>query len=436
MHGAAEEIIRLDKSHSWHPFTQMRDWCAPDHEPLVLARGNGAVLEDIHGRQYLDGNASIWTNIHGHCHPRINAAIRDQLERVAHVSFLGTTHEPAARLAARLAGLFPGNPLPRVFFSDDGSTAIEVAIKMAAQYWQLAGAPERCRFVAFDQAYHGDTAGAASLGGIPLFHDRFSSFHFPVERVDGPEQLAELPAFHEKRVAGVVIEPLVRGPAGIRLWPRGMLRELRALCDANDTFLILDEVMTGFGRTGTMFACRREDVVPDFLALAKGLSGGYLPLAATLVSEKIYRQFLGDYEDMKTFFYGHSYTANPLGCAAALASLDIFEEENTLANLPPKISLLGDLLREIESLPHVAATRQCGLIAGIDLMRDPATQTPFPWQDQTGARVCLEARKHGLLTRPIRDTIVLMPPLCITGDQLRQCAEALTSAIQSIEELP
>ncbi|HEY5791716.1 MAG TPA: adenosylmethionine--8-amino-7-oxononanoate transaminase [Chthoniobacterales bacterium] len=410
----------LDQRYSWHPFTQMRDWCA--REPLMLVEGDGAILRDSAGNEYLDGNSSIWTNLHGHRHPKINAAIRAQLDRVAHVSYLGSANEPASILAEKLVKLFPPGTLERVFYSDDGSTAIEVALKMAAQFWQLGGQPRRSIFVSFDQAYHGDTAGAASLGGISVFHDRFAKFHFPCRRVKTVAELRELPELRNGEAAAVVIEPLIQGAAGLRLWPKGMLAELRQLCDEADTFLILDEVMTGFGRTGTMFACEQEGVIPDFIALAKGLTGGYLPLAATLTTRRVYEQFLGEYEELKTFFYGHSYTANPLGCAAALANLQIFEEEKTLDQLPPKIQLMAQRLAALEW-----TTRQCGFIAGIDLVK-PSGEA-FDWREQTGARVCLAARRHGLLTRPIRDTIVLMPPYCVTADQLHGAFDALEAAI-------
>jgi len=384
MNWDTESLTAWDKAHTWHPFTQMEAWCADDQDPLVLVEGRGAMLRDSRGREYLDGNSSIWTNIHGHAHPAITRAIRGQLERVAHVSFLGTTNAPAAELAHRLAGLFPPGALPRVFFSDNGSTAVEVAIRMAAQFWQLVGSPERNRFVAFDHAYHGDTAGAASLGGIGTFRDRFAGYHFPVDRISDPDDLDALPAFQTGGVAAVVIEPLVQGAAGMRLWPPGLLRRLRERCDASGALLILDEVLTGFGRTGTLFACEREGVIPDILCLAKGLTGGYLPLAATLTTHSVFSSFLGKFQDQKTLCYGHSYTANPLGCAAALANLDIFREENTLENLQPKIAALRDLLAEMP--PHVHEVRQCGFLAGIEVRRSDGTA--FPWEARTGARIC------------------------------------------------
>jgi adenosylmethionine-8-amino-7-oxononanoate aminotransferase len=425
-----ENLVADDKRFLWHPFTQMRDWCAAEHEPLVLVGGEGAVVRDSRGREYLDGNASIWTNLHGHNHPTMNAAVRGQLERIAHTSFLGFTNPPAIELARRLVELFPGDKLTRVFYSDDGSTAIEVAVKMAIQYRQLRGETGRTRFVSFAEAYHGDTMGASSLGGVSVFHDRFARYQFPVVTIPDLDELESLES--PETVAAVAIEPLVQGAAGMRLWPPGTLGRLRAWCDAHGVHLIADEIMTGFGRTGTMFACEREGVTPDFVALAKGLTGGYMPLAATLTREEIYAAFLGSYEEMRSFFYGHSYTGNALGCAAALGSLRVFEEEGVLERLGRRIRLLGSLLRDVGSLPHVGEVRQCGFVAGIEVMADPEAGEPYDWRDQTGARICLEARKHGLLTRPIRDVVVLMPPYCITATQLRRAVGALVEAISAV----
>jgi len=415
-----EEWRRLDQAHCWHPFTQHSLWSAPDFAPLVLAGGEGALLRDSDGREYIDGNSSIWTNLHGHRHPKIDAAIRAQLDRVAHTSFLGFTNPPAAELAAELCALWPAGTLTRCFFSDNGSTAIEVALKMAVQFWQLTDRPEKRRFVAFSQAYHGDTMGASSLGGIGAFHGRFADWQFPALFVNS---VAELSALNAGEIAAIVIEPLIQGAAGMRLWPKGMLAELRAWCDAHDVLLILDEVMTGFGRTGRMFACEHEGVIPDFIALAKGITGGYLPLAATLTSDRIFNAFLGGTE--RTLYYGHSYTGNQLGCAAALASLALFREENVLAGLQPKIARLTELLRRFEANPHVGSIRQCGFIAGIELQG-------FSPEALTGAKVCLAARDHGLLTRPIRDTLALMPPYCITDEQLVKAFEAIDLAIAQV----
>ena len=434
---APDEIARLtawDKAHSWHPFTQMRDWTAPDHQPLIITHGEGVWLHDHEGKRYLDGNSTIWTNLHGHRHPQLDAALRDQLEKIAHVSALGFSNEPSTRLAKALVDLWPDGTLTRVFFSDDGSTAIECAVKMALQYHQLIRHPERTAFVAFENAYHGDTMAAASLGGIGTFTDRFRHFGLTTHHFPGMAELEGMPEEVSATVAAVIIEPLIQGSAGMQLWPPGMLAALRDWCDARGVLLICDEVMTGFGRTGRLFACEHEDVVPDFLCLAKGLTGGYLPLAATLTTTRIYEAFLGSYEQLKTFFYGHSYTGNPLACAVALASLEIFRTEQTLTHLQSKIPLLTDLLAGLKRKHprHLGDVRQCGFIAGLDVMRDATTCEPFPWQEQTGARVCLAARAAGLLTRPIRDTLVLMPPLSTTEIELRHAVAALSHGITAV----
>ena len=417
------QLVALDKGHVWHPFTPMRDWCDPGHEPLILVSGHGAMLRDSAGREYIDGNSSIWTNIHGHNHPLINQAIRAQLEQVAHTSFLGFTNPQAIELAHELVKIAAPDRLTRVFFSDDGSTAIEVAMKMALQYFQIMGQPRRTRFVAFANGYHGDTLGAASLGGIGLFRGDFSRHHFPVEHVSSAEELEALA--EPETIAAVVIEPLIQGAAGMRVWARGLLNTVRRWCDHQGVLLIADEVMTGFGRTGTMFAFQQEDVAPDFLALAKGLTGGYMPLAATMTTDMIFEAFHGE-----TFYYGHSYCGNQLGCAAALASLRIFEEEDILDQLKPKIRLLGKHLDRLRANSHVREVRQCGFIAGIEL-GGPGGAPLEPIQ-RTGARVCLAARRHGLLTRPILDTVVLMLPLCVTFAQIDQACSAVETAIADV----
>ena len=412
-------LVEKDKSFIWHPFTPMAEWCSGTSEPLVIERGNGVYVYDTLGRSYIDGNASIWTNVHGHCHPKINEAIIQQLEKIAHCSFLGTTNEPAILLAEKLIGLFPSNSLQRVFFSDDGSTAIECAMKMAIQYFQIKGQSERCRFVTFDNAYHGDTLGASSLGGIDRFFVRFSDLGLPVICLNSVEELNKVDC---KEIAAVVLEPMVQGAAGIRLWPEGMLNQIRNWCDSNQSLLILDEVMTGFGRTGKMFASEHESVIPDIMALAKGLTGGYLPLAATLTTSEIFDAFLDGEEN--TFYYGHSYSGNPVGCAAALASLQIFEEESTLANLPKKIQHLSKVLENLKrENQKVIDIRQCGLIAGIELLGS---------DEIIGPEVCNVARDYGLLTRAIGNTVVFMPPLAINNDQISDSISALQKAIEKV----
>ncbi|MDB6069150.1 MAG: pyridoxal phosphate-dependent transferase [Verrucomicrobiales bacterium] len=432
-----DELARLtawDKNHAWHPFTQMGDWMDAGHQPLFITGGQGAWLTDHEGRRYLDGNSTIWTNVHGHRHPVLDAALRDQAGKIAHVSALGFSNEPATRLARALVELWPEGTLSRVFFSDDGSTAIECAVKMALQYHQLTGSPGRTRFAAFTNAYHGDTMAAATLGGIGVFADRFRRFGLETRHFEGMAELDAAGEDFSRTVAAVIVEPMVQGSAGMQLWPAGMLTALRRWCDARGVLLICDEVMTGFGRTGRMFACEHEGVVPDFLCIAKGLTGGYMPLAATLTKEKIFEAFLGKYEELKTFFYGHSYTGNPLACAVALASLEVFRREETLTKLPAKIARLTHELSllKTEFPDKISAVRQCGLIAGIDLMEDVSSGRAHAWEKQTGARVCVAAREAGLLTRPIRDTLVLMPPLCVTEPEITLAVQALAHGIRAV----
>jgi adenosylmethionine-8-amino-7-oxononanoate aminotransferase len=416
-------MIEGDQTHCWHPFTRQAEWCARGHEPLVLVRGEGSWLWDSEGRRYLDGNSSIWTNIHGHAHPTINAAVREQLDQSAHTSFLGFTHPLAVKLAERLCGFFPTNTLERVFFSDDGSTAMECALKMAVQYRQQTGSPARNGFIAFSNGYHGDTLGAASLGSVSRFFEGVRGMGFPVRHVSSMDELKSLDT---ESIAAVVIEPLIQGVNEMRPWPAGMLAELRRWCDEKGVHLILDEVMTGFGRTGSMFACQQENVIPDFLCLAKGLTGGYLPLAATLTTGAVYDAFLGSAE--RAFYYGHSYTANALGCAAALASLDVFETEQTLEKLTQKIAHLREELASLQSRhPVIHDVRQCGFIAGIELRRPDGGK--FPPGERFGEAICLAARAHGLLTRPILDTIVLMLPLSTSLEEIDHAIHALDQAL-------
>ncbi len=423
---SAENLGFLDKTYVWHPFTQMAGWCEPGHEPLAIASGRGARVTDVLGREFIDGNASIWTNIHGHQHPAITAAIRDQLDRMAHSSFLGLTHPNAAVLARELVTRAPGERLTKVFFSDNGSTANEVSLRMALQFRALRGEIGRTRFVAFDQAYHGDTVGAANLSGIPLFNQPVAAPFPPVTRVASLEGLTELGSGFAQSVNAAIIEPLVQGPAGIRPWPRGMLRGLADWCAEHGVLLILDEVLTGFGRTGTLFACEQEGVVPDFLNLAKGITGGYLPLAATLTAQRIFDAFLGGAE--QTFYYGHSYTANPLGCAAALASLQVFDDERVLENLQPKIAGLTSALANLADLPQIAETRQCGFMAALEVRGTTPDGENLQRTGQLGAAVCLAARDFGLLTRPIGNAVILMLPLCAETDDLAAACAALGQA--------
>ncbi len=412
------QLVADDKRYVWHPFTAMGPWCAPEHEPIVLVGGEGAIVRDSCGREYIDGNSSIWTNIHGHNHPRINVAIRAQLDRVAHTSFLGTTNPPAIELAREIVRLFPEEKFGRVFYSDDGSTGMEAALRIVSQYWKLKDSPRRV-FVSFRDAYHGDTAGAASLGAASMFGGAVSGWQFPVQRVASVAELEALP--NPGEIAAVVIEPIIQGAAGMKIWPAGTLRQLRDWCDASESLLIADEVMTGFGRTGRMFACEHEGVPPDLYVFAKGLTGGYLPLALTLVTNEVFKPFQAANAGA-TLFYGHSYTGNALGCAAALASLEIFRNEDTIGSLPPKIAALQEGLESISTMFGVGAVRSCGMIGALDLAGESGL----------AARVCIEARSRGLLTRHIGNTITLMPPLCVSLPQVEIALNALKQSIAVI----
>jgi adenosylmethionine-8-amino-7-oxononanoate aminotransferase len=415
-------LADLDRTHLWHPFTQQRGW--EQEAPVMIERGEGSMLFDTDGNAYIDGVSSLWCTVHGHRHPVIDAAIRAQLDRVAHSTMLGLSHPGAAELAARLVEIAPEG-LSRVFYSDNGSTAAEVAVKMAYQHWQLRGQPQRTEFICLRDAYHGDTIGSVSVGGIDLFHATFRRLLFETHHAE-PGDAAHMRALleaHGDRVAAVVMEPLVQGAAGMIVHPEGYLRAVRELCDEFGVLLICDEVAVGFGRTGTMFACQQEGVSPDLMCIAKGVTGGYLPLAATLTTEAVYAAFLGEHHEYKTFFHGHTYTGNPLACAAALATLDVFESERTLERLAPKIELLGELLdAHVAPLPTVAEIRRRGFMTGIEL-------TPFPAEARMGHQVTLAARARGAIVRPLGDVVVLMPPLSISEDELTRLVEITATAI-------
>ncbi|HEX5106233.1 MAG TPA: adenosylmethionine--8-amino-7-oxononanoate transaminase [Pirellulaceae bacterium] len=440
-----DDLKLWDRTHVWHPFSQMAEY-----EPLLVRSAHGCTLVDVNGHEYLDGVSSLWCNLHGHRHPQLDAAIRRQLEEVAHVTLLGMSHPTTVKLARKLVEIAPAK-LDRVFFSDDGATAVEVALKMAFQYWRQCPNPQprKTKYLAFDNAYHGDTLGSVSVGGVARFHQMFRPLLFDVVRLPTPDMyrlpagvtcetacqhyLAQLETAlcqHDEELAAVVIEPLVQAAAGMVLHPPGFLRGVRELADKHHVLLIADEVAVGMGRTGRMFACEHEEVAPDFLCLAKGLTGGYLPLAATLTTTEIWNAFLGRYEDSKSFFHGHTYGGNPLGAAVALATLEVFEEEETLQNLQPKIARLGKHLQRIAKLPHVGDVRQCGLIAGIELVRDRATKDPYPWVEKRGIRVCRHALTEGVWLRPLGNVVVIMPPLAISLDELDRICGAVEHGIE------
>lgn len=495
-----DKLAQLDHAFVWHPFTQMRDWLK--REPIIITSGRGAVLHDTKGREYLDANSSIWTNLHGHQHPKINAAIARQLDKISHSSALGLASGPASVLAANLVtsanpwlgrnGRWPAPNRPRsaarrpklnkVFYSDDGSTAIEVALKLAYEFTRRTrGQKTKPRFLSLDGAYHGDTVGAVSFGHIDLFHNAYSGLLFKTDRVMAPYCYRcpfnrakpergdardyrkcnwECVGVVEKKLvaqqrrgnpyAALTFEPLMQGAAGMIPQPKGWLRRITDLARSGGTLLIADEVMTGFGRTGTgvapasrqagpredalptLFASHHEGVQPDFLCVAKGLTGGYLPMAATLTTQRVFDAFLGPYQEFKTFFHGHSFTGNQLGASAALASLDILQTTESLA---ARTALELDMSRELKSLwslSHVGDIRQAGMVAGIELVKDWHTREPYELPERAGIRVCEGMARRGVLTRPVGNVIPLLPPYCTTPKQMARMVAALREAVQEV----
>lgn len=439
-----DTLVAWDHAHLWHPFTQMQGFVQEDL--LIITEGKGVYLFDQHGRRYLDGVSSLWTNVHGHRQPVLDQALREQLEKVAHCTMLGLANVPAIQLAKNLVDLTPAG-LNRVFYSDNGSTAVEVALKMAYQYWQLKGKRQRRLFVKLKEAYHGDTLGAVSVGGIDLFHRIYQDLLFPTLTAPNPycyrcpdqeacqlqclRALEELVAQHHREIAAIILEPVMQGAAGMIPQPPGYLRRVREVADAYGLLLICDEVATGFGRTGTMFACQQEGVCPDFLCLAKGITGGYLPLAATLTTDEVYQTFLGEFHDFKAFFHGHTYTGNPLAAAVAVANLRLFQEDRLLEKLQPKISYLQERLQSWQDHPHIGDIRQRGFMVGLELVQDKATKTPFPVARRQGHQVILAARKLGAILRPLGDVIVLMPPLAISLTELQELCDITIQAIET-----
>jgi adenosylmethionine-8-amino-7-oxononanoate aminotransferase len=443
-----EQLRQWDKRHVWHPFTQMQDW--ERDEQIIIEKGDGCWLIDTEGKRYLDGVASMWTNVHGHCRRELNDALKEQVDRLEHSTLLGLGSEQSIILAARLAGITPPG-LDRFFYSDNGSTAMEVAVKMAYQYQVHAGHRERSRFITFSHAYHGDTLGAVSVGGIDIYHATFKPLMFETLQAPAPycyrcplgcsrqtcsmeclDTVEALMKSHAGMVAGLVIEPLLQGAGGMIVQPAGFLKRLRALCDRYDILLITDEVATGFGRTGTMFACQHEEVIPDIMAISKGIAAGYLPLAATVTTEKVYSAFLGPYDELKTFFHGHTFTGNPLACAVALKSLELFERDKLLEKVQGASARLTEYLDGFTALDHVGDIRQCGLAAGIELVAEKESGKAYPWEEKVGIRVCREARMRGVFSRPLGNTIVIFPPLVISDDELEMLVRVLKESIQVV----
>lgn len=439
-----EELERWDRQHVWHAFTQMAEY-----QPCIIDSAEGCWLTDLDGNRYLDGVSSLWCNVHGHRHPHLDGAIRDQLSRVAHVTSLGMSNPTTIRLARQLVERSPAG-LEHVFFSDSGASAVEVALKMAFQYWQQRSdpRPQKTRYIALDLAYHGDTLGSVSVGGVARFHEMFRPLLFDVLRLPAPDtyrlpsgvsadqacryyldQLERLLQEHHEQVAGMILEPLVQGAAGMIMQPAGYLRGVRELTRRYDVLLIADEVAVGIGRTGTLFACEQEQVSPDLLCIAKGITGGYMPLAATMATTEIWRAFLGRYDESKTFFHGHTYGGNPLAAAVALATLEVLDREKTLESMQPKIVRLGQHLRRIGRHPMVGDVRQCGLIGAVEVVRDQQSKEPFPWQEKRGMRLCESIRRRGVWLRPLGNVLVIMPPLSISLAEIDLLAQAVEEAL-------
>ncbi|MEK6528214.1 MAG: adenosylmethionine--8-amino-7-oxononanoate transaminase, partial [Nitrospirota bacterium] len=475
-----KQLEKLDKRYLWHPFTQMKEWA--EESLLIITEGRGSFLKDISGRWYLDGVSSVWVTVHGHRKKEIDDAVKEQIDKISHSTLLGLTHPPAVKLAEKLIQLVqkldkgqnPNPPLPpfakggrggifnavrsthhsslsRVFYSDNGSTAVEIGLKMAFQFWQHMGIKHKTGFLSLNNAYHGDTIGAVSVGGINVFHNIFSPLLFKSFKAPSPycyrcdfgkkypscrlfclKKMEDIMQKHHKKIAGLIIEPIVQAAGGMIVSPPGYLKGVRKLCSTYNIIMIADEVATGFGRTGKMFACEHEKIIPDILCLAKGITGGYLPLAATVATEIIYRAFLGEYKDVKTFFHGHTYTGNQLACAAAIANLELFKKEKTINKLQKKIELLKSGLAEISGFSHVGEVRQKGFMAGIELVKNKKTKEPYLLDEKIGWKVCGRAREKGLILRPLGNVVVLMPPLSISHQELKKLIHITAEAIREV----
>jgi lysine--8-amino-7-oxononanoate aminotransferase len=441
-----QELIEKSKKYLWLPFTQMKDY---DENPLIIESGEGIKVKDINGKEYFDGFSSVWLNVHGHRKKELDDAIKNQLDKIAHSTLLGMTNIPATELAEKLVGITPEN-LTRVFYSDSGAEAMEIALKMAFQYWKNIGKPEKQKFISMQNGYHGDTVGAVSVGSIELFHHiygplMFESYKAPIPDVyrsesgdpkicrdDCLQQLEQLLIEHHETIAALSIESMVQGAAGMIVMPEGFLSGVRELCTKYDVLMIVDEVATGFGRTGKMFACEHEGVQPDLMAAGKGITGGYLPIAVTFTTEEIYQAFYDDYQTQKTFFHGHSYTGNQLGCAVAIENLRLFEKDQIVAQVSKKAEQLHVLLQELKSMPHVGDIRQLGFMCGIELGKSKGTKERFPTKSRIGYQVSLKMRELGMLTRPIGDVIVFMPPLVSTNEELKAMVNIMKQAIHEV----
>ncbi|GAB6071638.1 adenosylmethionine--8-amino-7-oxononanoate transaminase [Venenivibrio stagnispumantis] len=445
-------LEKWDKEYFWHPFTQMKVYAEEDN--VIVERGEGNYIYDIYGNKYLDGVASLWCNVHGHNHPKLNKAIIDQLNKIAHFTTLGASNIPAILLAKKLVEITPSK-LEKVFYSEDGSEAMEIAIKIAYHYWHNIGEKEKTKFVTLNEAYHGDTLGSVSVGGINIFHEKYKPLLFDVYKLPSPylkaiqiagrekaleeettkkliEEVEEFIFQNHQRIAGFVVEGGVQGAAGILPFPKGYLKEIRRICTEYNILLIVDEVAVGFGRTGYMFASEKEGIEPDILALGKGITGGYLPLAATLTTKEIFDAFWGEFGEAKHFYHGHTYTGNPLACNVALANIELFDEEKRLKNVKERIKQLESRLPEFLQLKYVGDVRNYGLMAGVELVKDKKTKEPFPYGERTGFKVAKNMLKRGIWVRPLGDVMVIMPPLSITAEELDYFIDSLKDSINEI----
>lgn len=445
-------LEKWDKEYFWHPFTQMKVYAEEDN--VIVERGEGNYIYDIYGNKYLDGVASLWCNVHGHNHPKLNKAIIDQLNKIAHFTTLGASNIPAILLAKKLVEITPSK-LEKVFYSEDGSEAMEIAIKIAYHYWHNIGEKEKTKFITLNEAYHGDTLGSVSVGGINIFHEKYKPLLFDVYKLPSPylkaiqiagrekaleeettkkliEEVEEFIFQNHQRIAGFVVEGGVQGAAGILPFPKGYLKEIRRICTEYNILLIVDEVAVGFGRTGYMFASEKEGIEPDILALGKGITGGYLPLAATLTTNEIFDAFWGEFGEAKHFYHGHTYTGNPLACNVALANIELFDEEKRLENVKERIKQLENRLPEFLELKYVGDVRNYGLIAGVELVKDKKTKESFPYGERTGFKVAKNMLKRGIWVRPLGDVMVIMPPLSITAEELDYFIDSLKESINEI----
>lgn len=452
--GVIEDNKRLeeaDRKYVWHPFTQMKDWMSDT--PIIISEGRDCFVKDTYGRWYLDGVSSLWVNLFGHRKKELDEALRQQIEKISHSTLLGLGNEPSILLAERLAGIMAKSLSPvlnKVFYSDNGSTSVEVALKMAFHYWKLKGVEGKNAFMSLRNAYHGDTIGAVSVGGVDLFHNIFGPLLFKAYKSPSPycyrcelglvhescglqclNEMEDTMKSHAGEIAGLIIEPLVQAAGGMLVFPKGYLKGVRDLCTKYNILMLADEVATGFGRTGKMFACEHESVSPDIICLSKGITGGYMPLAVTIAAEEVFDAFLGEYSEFKTFFHGHSYTGNPLACSVANACLDIFEKDNILESLAPKIGLLEGWLNKISAHPHVGEARNKGLMSGVELVMNKKSNAPYPVEEKIGWRVAYEARNHGVLIRPLGGVVVLMPPLIISLENLQRLLEVIELSIEA-----